>query len=205
MLYSFIILLSFSIDGLKSTIFKLFLCIILLIVYRKKMIVWYPMLFVTLCLTAFAEFKIFNSDWISSTIIRRSLFIPSLLDTYYFDYIYQNGPIFYQRGGEHISFFIGAEYFGKEEMRSNNGLFSDAYMNLGFLGLIIYPIIYSFFFRFCESISRGLDEKIVMFVGVIMVSSMNSSELTTCLLTHGLLALILLLYFIPKTVNINKY
>ena len=83
-------------------------------------------------------------------------------------------------------------------MRANNGLFTDAYMNLGEIGCLVYPFVYVAFFKFCESSFEGVNVELVMFVIIIMVITLNSSEFTTSLLTHGLFALCLLLYFLPR-------
>ena len=191
----FITLLNFSINGLKSTIFLLLLSVILQIIYNKKITFWYPALFAALCFFSLVEYKIFNTYWISDLLVRRGLFTPALLDSYYFDFISQHGPTYYQRG---LHYVIGDIYFNSPEMQANNGLFSDAYTNLGYLGIIIYPLIYAIFFRFCETISRGTNKKFVMFAVIIIVNALNSTTFTTTLLTHGLLIVCLLLYIFPK-------
>lgn len=195
---AFVILLNFSVDGLKANIFKLFLCLLLHLVYKQNLIKMFPWLFALLCFFSLAEYYVFSTPLLSEFVVRRVLYIPALLDSYYFDYISKYGPVFYQRGDVHIDFIIGEEYFGKASMRANNGLFTDAYMNLGEIGCLVYPFVYVAFFKFCESSFEGVNVELVMFVIIIMVITLNSSEFTTSLLTHGLFALCLLLYFLPR-------
>jgi len=191
----FVTVLNFSINGLKSTIFLLLLGIVLQAIYKKKITFWVPICFALLCIAPIIEIKLFNTFWVNDLIIRRVLYTPALLDSYYFDYISKNGPIYYQQGFHYI---IGDEYFGQPDMQANNGMFADAYLNLGYIGIIIYPLIYAFFFKFCASISRGVNEKILMFAVIIIVFTLHSTAFTTTLLTHGLLAICLLLYIMPK-------
>lgn len=191
-----IILLNFSINGMKSTLFKLLICILFSVVRIKDFKRYYLPIFISILLVTILEGSLWDFQFIHDVVVRRAFFIPSLLDTYYYDYITQNGPMFYSRTGTAIQYIIGDVYFHAPEMDCNNGLFSDAYMNLGSLGCFIYPIIYAFLFRLCGSAFRGADKGLVVFAAMIMSYTLEGSELTTGLLTHGLFLFSVFMYLI---------
>lgn len=192
----FIILLNFSINGMKSTIFKLLICVTFTFVKFKDLKPLYLPTFIGLLLITISEKSLWDFQFIHDIVIRRVLFIPPLLDTYYFDYISQNGPMFYMRGGTPIQYIIGDLYYNAPNMDCNNGLFSDAFMNLGQIGCFVYPFIYAILFRLCSSAFRGADKGLIVFAAIIMSYTLEGSELTTGLLTHGLFLFGFFLYLI---------
>ena len=106
--------------------------------------------------------------------------------------------MFYVRGEMRIQNIIGEVYFNDPETACNNGLFSDAYMNLGALGCIVYPVIYAFIFRICGSAFRGAEKGLVVFAALIMSYTFEGSELTTGLLTHGLFVFGIIMYLVSS-------
>lgn len=192
----FIILLNFSINGMKSTFFKLLICVAFVFIRFKDIKKLYLPGFVILMLLTIWESSLWDFHFIHDIVIRRVCFIPALLDTCYYDYITQNGPMYYARGGTAIQYVISDVYFGAPEMQSNNGLFSDAFMNLGIIGCIVYPFIYAVMFRICGSAFRGAEKGLVLFAAIIMSYTLQGSELTTGLLTHGLFLFCVFLYII---------
>ena len=192
----FLILLNFSINGMKSTFFKLLICVAFVLIKFNDLKKYYLPGFIVLLLITILEGFFWDLHLIHDIVIRRVFFIPSMLDTLYYDYITQNGPMFYARGGTPIQYVISDIYFGDPEMESNNGLFSDAFMNLGVVGCFVYPVIYAFMFRICGSAFRGAEKGLVIFAAVIMSYTLEGSELTTALLTHGLFLFCVFLYLI---------
>lgn len=200
-LLAFVILLNFSINGLKSILFILFLCLIFCFFVKKDITPKLGWWLCGLCVLAFFFDCVSTSDigFFSNFIIRRIFFAPTLLDTLYYDYVSQHGPVFFRPGeGEsHVFLVMGEEYFGKTAMSANNGLFSDAFLNLGPAGCIIYPFVYAFFFNCCEAAFVGLNKQIVFFVTFLIVFCLNSTAFTTALFTHGVLLMCFILYLMP--------
>ena len=199
---AFVVLLNFSINGLKSILFILFLSIVFCFLVKKDITPRLGWLLCGLCVLAILFDYLTMSDigFISNFIIRRIFFVPALLDTIYYDYVQQHGPVFFHPGvgDSHVFFEVGKEYFDKVAMSANNGLFSDAFLNLGPIGCIIYPFVYALFFKCCETAFAALNKQIVFFVAFLMVFCFNSTAFTTALLTHGVLLMFLTLYLMPK-------
>lgn len=200
MIIAFAIVLNFSINGQKSTMFKLLLCFLLYFFMKSDMKAKVPIFVTGLVLVGLFEHDIWETDFVALMVVRRVSYVTSLLDSYYYDVIHQYGPIFYSHklNGTDIQFYIGDMYFGEDEMRANNGLFSDAFMNLGYVGCFFYPFIYAILFNFLENVTEGLNKSISFYTTFLIVFTLRSSEFTTALLTHGLLLLILTIAFMPR-------
>ena len=204
MVYIIIIslLLSFGSNGLKATFFNLIICLLLYSLRRYKIFNNIPQLFLLLMFFATLEFYLMNSFLINQFLIRRMLYMPSLLDEYYFKYVKFHSPIFFDSNidGIAIEYVVGS-LWRDISCYANNGLFSDAYINLGFIGIILYPIMYALFFK---NIGRIIDYKpiyIRFFAAFITVNVFVSSFFTIGLITHGLLLMFIVISIMP---NISK-
>lgn len=201
-LLAFIGFLNFGIAGQKSTIFKILACVAMIfftkVDLRKHLL---PFTVVFLLLTQFLYIQ-FDNPALSWVFVRRMFYTPNLIDTFYYEYISQNGPLFFdsQASGE-LAFQISEDFINREGNRANNGLFSDAFVNLGVLGILIMPILISFLVRFYNNVLRGQNKSIVVFTSIIVATTLNGSFLTRSLLTHGLFLLLVTLAFMPKVEN----
>lgn len=191
-----VVLLNFSINGMKSTMFKLILCLTFCFINTESIRKWFTPSFIILILTSIAEYALLGISFIHDIVIRRVLIFPSLLDTFYYDYVSKHGLWFYNRSGTKIQYLIGNEYHDDITEACNNGLFSDAYMNLGPIGCILYPLVFAVFFKICSSAFRGANKGLVLFSAFLVLFTFLSSEFTTSLLTHGLLLLVVTMYII---------
>ena len=193
-LLAFVGLLNFSIAGHKSTLFKILLCLGLYYFPKIDLKKYVPFLFILLCIFTVIEFLLFETAALSTIFIRRGFYTPAALDISYFDYIIKHGPTYFTKG---IAFELGA-LSGDEAKRCNNGMFSDAFMNLGYIGCVIFPIVFAYFVKIVEFFSRNLNESLKVFAAFLIVSTLSSSYFTTSMLTHGLIMLCVTLYFMPK-------
>lgn len=135
-------IINFSINGLKSTLFITIFSVILYAIYNFKLIKNIIPIISLLGIVGIIETLISKSHIIIDYLIRRVMFIPNLLNYYYWDYFSVHRPDFFQQGflrylGFNSSYtsipkFIGYIYFGNPNNSANNGLFSDAMVNLGF-------------------------------------------------------------------------
>jgi len=194
-----VVFLNFSIDGTKTTFFKLLLCLFVYFFIKGDLQKKILLAFFSLVVFSIMEYVLIGTEILTYVLIRRAFFVPAILDTCYYDFIKEKGLLFFshQYHGQDIAFTIGDTYFSKDEMRANNGMFSDAFMNLGYFGCIIYPFIYAYFLKISENAMRGTNQTVMLYASLIYVWNMMSSEFTTALMTHGLLLLSLTFYFLP--------
>lgn len=200
----FVGVLNFSINGSKSAFFKILICFILYFMGHKNLRKIIVPFFFALTVVTFGIYLLFDDTFLSTLIVRRVFFVPNQLDTFYYDYINSHSPLFFNSEEmAKLTFIIGEESFDMFEMRANNGLFSDAYANLGWIGVFIFPLVVGSFINIFCKICKKHNQAIIIFSSMIVVITLGSSAFTTCLLTHGLFLLLITLYFMPSTANEN--
>lgn len=147
---------------------------------------------------------VFGSTELISIVVRRPFMLPALLDILYFDF-FQDSFLYWSQSitGSFIdypykmphSYVVGLEYFGKETWNANNGIISDGFMNAGMLGVIINALIVGLFFSIISQLNISHRFFGLLF---LFVFSLVSSLLTTVLLTHGGMILLLLAIFVLR-------
>ncbi|ELB81874.1 TPA: oligosaccharide repeat unit polymerase [Enterococcus faecium] len=205
----FLQFLAFSIDGSKSTLFSIVITYIIYFAFKK--IYMYTFTFSILCITflSIIEPLIGGSINIITFFIRRAMFVPSLLNIYYFDFFRFNEKDFFRQGiigrvginspySESIPQIIGKQYLGSENLLANNGLFSDAYSNIGLLGIIFLPLSIIIMLKLLDGCCRGLQFKILIATIITSAYTFISSSFFTVLLTHGFLIVCIVIWLIPK-------
>ena len=103
----------------------------------------------------------------------------------------------YTKGGKSIGEVI-ADEFGRKGVNFNNGLFADAITNGGIIGVFVMPFIVAFVLRLIDKSTYGLDVRLILTIAFYTTLTLLSSFLPTALLTHGLIIMIFLLYFIDR-------
>ncbi|MDC1204961.1 hypothetical protein N8085_06165, partial [Salibacteraceae bacterium] len=161
-------------------------------------------LLLMLCLFGFVLTWSFDNVLIESLILRRYLMVPALLNHYYYEF-FESNYIYYSHSFLKNVFdypyelgptYMVAEYaYGKTTTNANNGFASDAFMNLGYVGVFIYTLIVGLIIKFFDALS--IDAK---FFGLffLFVNLLRSSGLATIMLTHGLWLFMLLAYVVLR-------
>lgn len=206
----FIQLLLFSVTGNKSFLFALpFVVVLMWIVTRKNLLACTAIGLTAIILLGMLSYSLMHDVWISSLFTRRALLVPAQLSFFYYDFFSNNDYTFlsqhrifrtfldypYGRTPPHL---IGEVYYNSPETGANNGIVADAYMNFGFIGFVLWSILLAIILRIIDSCSRGKNIKIVIGAIAMPVITLTNSALLTCLLTHGLLLALILLYLLPK-------
>ena len=143
-----------------------------------------------------------------SIFVRRALFVPSLLNSYYVDW-FSTQPKYYWANSSftfglieapetlRAPFLIGQEYFNKPQMSANTGWIGSGYANAGLVGVYVYSAVIGLLFSLFDAYARRLGAPLVTGLFAIPVIAMlTSSDLTTMFLTHGLLVALVLLVII---------
>lgn len=200
----FICLLNFSIAGLKTTLFNMLICIVLYLFKKNNLSKLLPYAFVLLVVIVIIEYQITDYSLISVYLLRRGFYLPNLLDMYYFDYISNTTPLYFQAPKLDLSFIIGSLYLDNDQTRANNGLLSDAFANLGYIGVVVFPLIYAYIFKSCERSFKYVNPNQALFTAFLIMHTLRSAFLTTSLLTHGVFLLILAMMFMSKPPQYNQ-
>lgn len=211
-------MLSFGIDGQKSTFFMPILVIGVVCLYNKisikntKRVIVYGVGVVGFL--SVIEPMITKTHLIILYFTRRLGYATNLLHECYYDFFSKNTPDFF-RGSflrfiglktpyENLSLLIGNIYFNKDE-NCNNGLVSDAFTNVGMIGIIIMPILVVFFLRLFDRSSHGLDRRLTIITALYLTVIFLSSFISTILLTHGMLVIIILLSMLNRNEKQTKF
>lgn len=207
--------LLFSIDGSKSALFSLVLMVAAYAVIRKPSPAVIVKLLTAVVFVCLVVFLATGRTELLSYAVRRMMYLPALLHSEYFDFFSVNPPDYYiqsifSKFGFESSYATGipsviAEvYHGSTSMSANNGLFSDAYANLGLPGCVLVPIIYIVLFRLLDACLRGLPRCFVIPALVPVALTFLSSSLFTALVSHGILLYGVILYFLPRPCESGK-
>lgn len=203
-------LLLFSGTGLKTILFALpFTLILMFIVAQKSPFFWMAFGLTSIILIGIFSYVLFDDLWVSSLFARRTLLVPAQLSFLYYDFFSKNVHTFllhhqifrafsnypYTLNPPHL---IGEVYFNRPQMGANNGIYADAFMNFGFIGLIFWGILLTTVLRLIDSFTKEKDIRIMISAIAMPAMSLTNSALLTCLLTHGLLLALILLYLLPK-------
>lgn len=144
----------------------------------------------TLTLLCILETLLLESNILSYTIVRRTFFVPQYLNYLYYDFFSQNEKIYFTDQVFLISRIlpdiypntihelIDNKYFGYMPS-PNTGMFSEAYMHIGFIGLFVFPIIMAIFFSFCNSLTCHYPSFLKFIVAVLLSMSLISVPITS--------------------------
>lgn len=205
----------FSNTGCKTFLFALPLILCLMwMVTQKSCIVYMTLGLSGVIISGILSLWLIGDEWILFLFARRTLLVPAQLSFFYYDFFSKDGFLFfschkifrffleypYDVNPAHM---IAATYLNRPECNATVGMYADAYMNFGFVGLILWSILLSLFLKFIDSCSKKKDLRIVIATITMPVIVLLESPLLTSLLTHGVFLALLILFLLPKIRNIN--
>lgn len=204
-----IILLNFGITATKQILFLLFLAIAgFYFVKSLKFSKYFIWLFSILSVICLVEYYLFSTFAISIFSLYRVMFIPAKLHYVYFDFFSRNELDYFRQSAlkwllespykENIGFIMGYQDIGQWSARANNGLFTDAYMNFGSIGVVYFPFILIFIVKLIEGSAKGLNERILFIITSGVSFVLLGIPFTTALFSSGLLLIILFLSLLPR-------
>ncbi len=200
----------FAVSGMKSILFGavfVFATHVLLKVKQKM-----SALAFLVCLTVGVSmlcFYIFNEIVPISYVVRRLAFLPAKVSNEHFAFFLENGPIEmsnsilssiipYPYDGDPAD-IIGSLHYIAGETHANSGFFADGFTNFGYLGAVLWTIIFALLMKLQDIVS--LKKPIYVTAGcfALYITIFTNSALFTSMMTHGFLVTLLLVAFIPKT------
>lgn len=202
MVVIFLFVINFGIGGHKSVIFKLLIALLGYFFYTKERVRYFPLFFILL------TFACISIPIISILFGFRVMMLPASIHYSYYEFFNVN-QLDYMREGilsrfgfnspysDGIMYLIGEKMTGNIEIAANNGLFSDAYMNFGYIGILIYPFFLVTFLKIADKFAEGISFKLLFGVIYTFALCLTSATFTTSLLTGGLLLSLIFLSFIP--------
>ncbi|MDP4933257.1 MAG: hypothetical protein NWR30_00960, partial [Salibacteraceae bacterium] len=210
--FTFLLVYLFMLNPHKTVLFNMFVMLILFggLTYRTKL---YSLMAALLVLSILgrieSQFALEGKGWIESLYYRRFLLLPARLNTCFLE-IFQDRPIQLSHSILRHWFdypyrlqppYLVCEYcLGSAEGHANNGLFSDGFMNFGWLGAISWSLGLGFLLNFLSALKIPAHYALLDF---IFLNFLKSTAVFTAMLTHGGWFYLLLL-IILNSVNLSK-
>lgn len=200
----------YGVSAHKSVLFTPFMVVsVWFYLTRFKTLLIMPIGFTSIIIISYLAYVLFNNMMLPSMFIRRVFFVPAQLSFDYFEFFNNNEFVVWSNSilsrfrdypyDLSLPKLIG-EYNGSGAS-ANNGFISSGYAHFGYLGVVMYSIIFGLILRMLNYAAYyGLPMWFTLAMTITPLrDSLISSDLFTTLLTHGLLvALILLLLSINK-------
>lgn len=201
-------LMSFATDGRKSTLFLLVAVVLGYKLFKMLNGMLLPYYCLMMLCVGILETKIFNTIFLIELVIRRLLIVPAYLHYAYYDFFSQMPVDFFKQSimgklgfesnyDQSIHKIIGDLYY-HQGVNANNGLFSDAYFNLGLIGMVLLPFMICIAIKFMDSVTRGLPPGNAISLIIVSTFTFLSSSFFTVMLTHGYVIGCMYTYFIPR-------
>lgn len=202
----------YILTGHKMIIFTLILVIIGIKFSKKfgQLFSFFSKSFFAINLLAIFELLITNKSYIVDFFIRRIIYIPALLNNYYYeffskaDFQYWKYTMFGRLLGVTTdystlpSYVIGREYFGNSQNNAVAGFLGSEYMNCGFFGLIVSVILVIFVLRSVDRLSYTLGNQVVLITMLTPIYTLWNTALLTSFLTGGVMISLLILFATEK-------
>lgn len=135
---------------------------------------------------------------------RRVFFTPAMISVRYFEFYGRLDPLFFRHTGLNpfASFRrplrpsrLVAEAYGFHGTNMNAGWIGDSVLNLGIIGLGVYPVLIAGLIILAEWVNPRLDETALTAVFGTCIFTLINSPLNTIFLTQGYLVALLLAIF----------
>jgi hypothetical protein len=165
---------------------------------HNRQITWFMLLMITAILitTVTSHFDYLLPE---SLLVRRSLFTQAYITHAYFEF-FQGNPLFMSHSFPGLMsdypyaspppFLMGELFFDAPLMSCNTGFLGDGFMNFGYPGVVLYIIITTAIFHFIDTLRL---HPALFGLSFMMVFALQNTYLTTTLITHGMLLLLILM------------
>ncbi len=219
------ILSQYSIEAGKGMLFMVPIIVFIFILNKLNLLdfgsrlIYVGMLI--LIVISFCVVLIKGSSFIYTYIIRREMYLPARLNEVYYEFFSSNKKIHWSQNTfilQNIFSDVYAEgpldiinrlYFNGNVVSPNTGMFAEAYMHFGIIGVMMYPILLNLLAQGCALTYTKIGKCISMFVAVkLTILLTNVPMVRTDFVLSAILSTVLI-YFVcyvsqKKRGNYNK-
>ena len=196
-------------QGQKGVLLSIFAMLGIMWLYRRGRVPSGGHLLVAVgvvALAALAVDALTNSFTYTALLVRRFLIIPGALTVAYVSVFKDRPKAHFHEfglgdspyGNEGPSFIVGREFLGYAHGNANVNLWGNGYLNYGYVGMVLMAALFICLLWVLDAATEGLPSAVL---GVVLVRTaivLSSASLLTSLLSHGLLALIVLCALLPR-------
>lgn len=170
---------------------------------------------VSINIIALIEDALFKSTYLIVFIVRRTFFVPTVLNYFYYDFMLGKEKLLFRDGlllhrffepvhGKPIISFIVDQYIGNSAAAPNSGMFAEAYTECGVLGVLILPFLLIIVLRIVDSISLGVNNAIMLTCTIVMSIYLQNIFITGGTFIYSYVLLLLFLYLMPRMNGAGK-
>ncbi len=204
----------FSITAQKNIALSIIVVLLSYFIYKKEYKRLIIVLIIALALFCPFEVNILGTNNILSLIYRRNLFLPPFISNQYYMYFNQHSFDFFTNGimnwagfksiyPDSVSNILGNSFYNAST-NLNNGLIGDAFANLGYLGVLIMPVILVITFRIMDAFTYKTSRNVIFGFVVFYMMKFINGFWSTNLLSGGFLILIVFLYFMQSNKDADE-
>jgi hypothetical protein len=196
----------FGVTGFKTVVFSaVFLPMVLVFMRRWRRNFGFAFtsgLIAIILICALAD-HVTGNVFFSSLFTRRTLAGPGLLTGFYFEHFSQVSHAgiayhFYRDASVlETSREIGFVYFGSSNTDANANLWAQGFADLGVAGILGFTFLVAFAIWLYDSIAARRNFELAVLLAAMPALALSNSAPTTVLITHGGLAVAMLLYLTP--------
>lgn len=151
-----------------------------------------------------------GSDKLYTLIVRRQMYLPAKLNVDYFDFFSTNEKILWRQDTFLIEKLftpvyssttldlINQEYYGGYIPSPNTGLFAEAYMHFGVIGILIYPVLIAATVNFMSRTYKRYGEAICVLMGSMFALSIINIPITWAEMVLSYLLLTIAVYTVSS-------
>ena len=211
----FIVLVIFSTDAMKGTLLAPIMSGIIMLLFKKKVITnQFDLLkvsFLSSSMLLIVLLLINDTLFISALVYFRTIFLPSMISSFYFDFFQFNDFTYFSDTGI-VSFFTGDSYplnvkkmvasnylYKNPATNMNVGLVGDGFLKIGFLGIFVTAIVLSVFLKLINELGKNKNTILIKAMLFYPFYALINGSLYTIILTNGLFISVILIIFLEKS------
>ena len=154
-----------------------------------------------------------NTLFLSALVYYRTIFLPSMISSFYFDFFQFNDFTYFSDTGI-ISFFTGDSYpvdvkkmvasvylYKNPATNMNVGLVGDGFLKIGLPGIFITAIVLSIFLKLINQFGKNKNTILIKAMLLYPFFSLINGSLYSAILTNGLFLSLILVIFLEKNDN----
>lgn len=201
----------YVISGNKAVYFTTFIVLSFFFLgkdYLQKIKYFFYILLLIFLMSPVIDYLFFEEPVFKGTFVNRLFYIPSLLTQWYFEF-FEGKPFYFAEShffnlfskspyDMPVGYLLTKIYWNEPTVFANNGIISDGYMNLGYIGVFLFSIIFAALFGIFNNFKLS-PKYLGIFFSYIFI--MLSAPLLTCFITGGIVLFIVLFLFILNDSN----
>lgn len=206
----------FSVKSSKTSLIFVLVVLVIVVLRKTKFIKKFSTLFtvgiLALLLVCLFETLLFDSSKIYMLLIRRVLYYPAWLNSLYVDFFSQNAKVMWTQDTFLLQMVFSPQYpqgilstisnyfYNGQIPSPNTGMFAEAYMHWGELGIAIYPMILTALMVFSNKVFSKYGEPISILVAVKLVLKLTNVPLVRTDFMLSYVLFVVLISFLPRLV-----